>query len=143
LILNYLTILIKRRRTHFDAALVRAGLGGLDLEYLALAVQFVAPPSRPRPMELVETELHNATCGLQLTVNQQAHCQRGGVPAACSKPAEDRAGCRHFIKMEGLEIEFRSKRRDAILFDPYSSGLQGLADCVASRYRIVRCAGRI
>jgi hypothetical protein len=80
---------IERGRPYLDQTLLGARVGWTHLDHLALDTQFIAETHRVRPAEFVEADAHDATCGLELALDQELHGERRRVPTARRQAAED------------------------------------------------------
>jgi hypothetical protein len=88
--LHGLAGLVQRRRPYLEQPLLRPRPRGSDLQDLTLHGERVAGADRERPAELVEAGRDDASCRLQVALDQQAHGDGRGVPAAGRQPAKQR-----------------------------------------------------
>ena len=122
-----MAVLIQRRGSHLDDALVGTRLRGPYFEHFAFDPKLIAWPNRSWPAEFVEAGADDAADRGKLALDQQPHRDRGGVPAACGETAKYRVGRRAFIEVKGLWIEFGGKALDAFAIDADAAGPKGLS----------------
>src|SRR5215472_18947302 len=108
--------------------LFRSRLGRPYLEDFALDAQLITGPYWIGPPEFLKAGTEYAASRLEITVNQQAHCHRGGVPAACGQPMEDRAARPLLIEVERLRIELGGERLSPFFVDSDLPGAKGLSN---------------
>src|SRR5262245_4080206 len=120
--LHRLAFLVQRRDPDLHHALRGARFRRTHLEHLDLEVKLVSRADGKRPAELVEAGADDAARGPELALDEQAHGERRGVPAARREPAENRAARRLLIEMERLGVEFSGETLDLLLLDPHAPG---------------------
>src|SRR5213593_4484164 len=126
--LNGLVVLVERRRSHLDHSLIGTRPRRPYLDDLGLDAQLIPGPHRPWPAELVEAGAHDAAGGSEVTLDQQPHGDRAGVPPAGGQPAEDRVARGVLVEMERLRVELRGKGLDSLLVDRQRTGAIDLPD---------------
>src|SRR5438552_18010906 len=115
--LHGLVVLVERGGAHLDAPLLGARLRLPHFEDLALDAQHVSGTRGLGPAEFLEARAEDAARGLHLAVDDEAHRERGGVPAARRESLEERAARRRFVEMIGLRIVLLRERLDGIGVD--------------------------
>ena len=129
--LHGLVVLIQRRGSHLDDALVGTRLGGAYFEHFAFDPKFIAWPNRPWPAEFVEAGADNAASRFEIAFDEQPHRDRGRVPSARGETTKDRASGGSFVEMKRLWIEFCGKALDPVDIDADAPGPKRL-----SRFKI-------
>jgi len=120
-------VLVECRGAHPDQASIGSRLRMSHFEDLARCVQFVAWAYRTRPAQFVEAHAQDAACRPELSLDQKAHGDCGGVPATRREAAKDRLGRGLLVEMIGLRIELRGKSFDLFPVDPQPAGGKDLA----------------
>ncbi|KAF1852500.1 hypothetical protein Lal_00037233 [Lupinus albus] len=86
-----------------EETLLRFGLRSLDAQHFGFQSQHVAGTGRTRPAEFIEAGTDDAALDVQ-GIDQQAHGQRGSMPAAGGQSAEEGLLCCRFVEVEGLGV---------------------------------------
>ena len=126
--LNGLVVLVERRRSHLDQPPIWMRPRRPHLEDLALDAQLIPGPHGEWPAELVEAGAHDAAGGFEVTLDQQPHGDRGGVPTAGGQPAKYRVARGFLVEMERLRIKLGAESLDSLLVDLQPTGAKGLPD---------------
>ena len=112
--LHKFVVLTQRRGPDLDDSLVGTRLRGSYFEHFAFDPKLIPWPNRSWPAEFVKAGADDAASGFEIAVDQEAHRDRGGVPAARSETAKYRLGGGPFVEMKRLRIEFGGKALDAV-----------------------------
>jgi len=80
------------------------------------------------PAEFFKAGAYDAAGGSDITLDQQPHSDRGGVPTAGGQPAKYRVARGFLVEMEWLRIKLGSKSFDSLFVDQQPAGAKGLSN---------------